>query len=1014
MPSASSFAFATLALLVVACAPSVPEGRYACDPAAGLFCPDGMFCRTDGRCWRSPDDGGGEGGEGEDDVLEDGDLDGETETTDDGTDGEAGCEPAACDDGRVCNGAEGCTIDGVCGPGRPPDEGTACTTEVGVAGHCFIERCRPDTCGDCHVDEGEDCDDCNAVGGDGCEPDCLFTCELSAECQDPEICNGSEVCDTHDCVPGTPAIDGIPCGAEQVCIGGVCGGGACGDGIPQLARGEECDDGNDLDGDGCDGDCTWSCGIDTDCDDLFLCDGVETCDTTGHVCEPGAPAADGTPCLDVAGADGLCRAGLCAGPDCGNAATDAGEQCDDGNLVPADGCEADCTWSCEADPDCADTRVCNGAETCTLPAHTCAAGTAPSPGTSCDRDANPDTRDVCIAGLCSASVCGDRFADAVLGESCDDGNFIPADGCENDCTWSCEAPADCDDGDACNGAETCGATSHACGAGTPQPDGTPCTTAGGVSGACRSRICTRTGCGNGVVDTGEECDDGNLVPGDGCESDCLFSCHLAADCGEVPDNPCTSDTCSANANGQHCVHAPNTLPCNDGDPCTSPDRCDGEGACAGALIDADGDTYGPGAACGGDCNDGDDAIHPGAAELCNAADDDCNGTKDDGSGMTCVRASTRSCTASGPSGPCVGTETCSDVCTWSGACIVGASEVCNGADDDCDGVLDEGFPCILGSSSACVTTCAVSGSRSCGPGCALTPCAGTEVPCNGCDDDADGVVDEGSWCPVAVSATADLYAVGGSAPDDVWIVGDAGTILHWDGAAWTSTTSGTRALRGVWAAGASDAWAVGDAATIFSWDGSGWSAESAGGAVANLFGVWGSSTDDIWAVGRGGAVLHRTAGAWATVPSGSTRDLRGVWGSSASDVFAVGFHGVARRWEGSTWAASATGSNDDLYAVTGSGASDAWAVGLDGTVLRWNGTRWTASSSGSTALLRGVWAATAGAAWTVGGSGVILVWDGSVWAPDPGGGSSAVNAVWGNSSDVWIAGAAGTVLRRRR
>ena len=54
-------------------------------------------------------------------------------------------------------------------------------------------------------------------------------------------------------------------------------------------------------------------------------------------------------------------------------------------------------------------------------------------------------------------------------------------------------------------------------------------------------------------------------------------------------------------------------------------------------------------------------------------------------------------------------------------------------------------------------------------------------------------------------------SVWGSGASDVWAVGDSGTILHWDGSAWTSASSGTTfALFGVWGSGANDVWAVGD------------------------------------------------------------------------------------------------------------------------------------------------------------------------------------------------------------
>ena len=97
-----------------------------------------------------------------------------------------------------------------------------------------------------------------------------------------------------------------------------------------------------------------------------------------------------------------------------------------------------------------------------------------------------------------------------------------------------------------------------------------------------------------------------------------------------------------------------------------------------------------------DCDDTDRNIHPGATEVCNDKDDDCDGQIDedvkntfyrdvDGDGYGDLNNTTEDC--SPPSGYVSDNTDCDDS---DGNIHPGAAEVCNGKDDNCDGQADEG------------------------------------------------------------------------------------------------------------------------------------------------------------------------------------------------------------------------------------------------------------------------------------------------------------------------------------
>ena len=195
-----------------------------------------------------------------------------------------------------------------------------------------------------------------------------------------------------------------------------------------------------------------------------------------------------------------------------------------------------------------------------------------------------------------------------------------------------------------------------------------------------------------------------------------------------------------------------------------------------------------------DCDDGDDSVFPGATEVCNEVDDNCNEEVDegvmstfyidlDGDSWGDLSATTEACAE--PEG----------YATWPGDCDDGndavspdATELCNGIDDDCDSDVDEpdaadaptwyadldadGYGDLGNTTPACTQPSGYLADNTDCNDAAFAVNPGADEVCNSIDDDCDGLIDDADSDRVE-SASTTWYA-----DDDADGYGDATDITH--------------------------------------------------------------------------------------------------------------------------------------------------------------------------------------------------------------------------------------------
>jgi photosystem II stability/assembly factor-like uncharacterized protein len=273
-------------------------------------------------------------------------------------------------------------------------------------------------------------------------------------------------------------------------------------------------------------------------------------------------------------------------------------------------------------------------------------------------------------------------------------------------------------------------------------------------------------------------------------------------------------------------------------------------------------------------------------------------------------------------------------------------------------------------------------------------------------------------------ATRDLGGAGGK----MWLTSD-GTNLHYDGSRWTPFRLPGRIGSGyrIAVVAENNVWMVGNYGTVGRFDGSSWTAQKLDRIDYDLRYI-AAQGDKAWIAGSRGTLHHFDGRAWSqiSIPGLAEFHLSDLFVGSPSNIHVVACRKydevpTIAHFDGARWTMSQVGQPGCFDQLRGSAADDIWAVGFvkkrsgeSGQAAHFDGTRWVETPLPTDVALLSVSAVNKGQAWAVGGRGTILRWDGHAWNKSESGVTWELTSVLARSDgSVVAAGARPQILRRK-
>ena len=246
---------------------------------------------------------------------------------------------------------------------------------------------------------------------------------------------------------------------------------------------------------------------------------------------------------------------------------------------------------------------------------------------------------------------------------------------------------------------------------------------------------------------------------------------------------------------------------------------------------------------------------------------------------------------------------------------------------------------------------------------------------------------------------------------NIWAVGNAGTIVHYDGSHWLAVDSSTTVnLRGVAMPAPNDGWAVGDSGKILHYDGQNWSEYIDFGSVS-LRSIYMISTVEGWAVGNSGRIYYYNSSGWTQFADTGTQTWYAIAMVSDSDGWVIGNGGEIYRYNGAIWEQSIDTGDQVWYSISALTSDNIWISGSAGYVYHFDGEAWTQFTDTGSQAWYAITMVSEDDGWLIGNGGRIYHFDGANWTPFTDTGNQAWYAIEMDSpAEGWAVGNNGEVI----